>query len=946
MWKSWQKIKANNNYKIEMCIKFIYILILIFLISSCKTLEGRKTDKSAINLKETSSEDRFLKERVREWEEYMNLTGHKDLSLDTILRLTEGYLEAKDILYKREMEEYEKALAVEKGSLKQELRYPQQDYSSIIRHFRILSDEYRYRKGADAVHYALGFALYELGERDEAVKVFEGIIRNYPQSIYLPEMNFRIGEFYFETGQMGEARDSYMRVLNYHQSVFYDKAVYKLGWVYYKIDDFKNASDLFMSIIDRTWEGKSKEAGLTEESISCLVMSLTHFNKIDEAVGYLQSKGVRGYSTSVLEKIGEVLIQETRYENAIYVYDFLIKSFPDNPNTPFIYERIADLYEGNGDKETAIAKREILAHQYNYTTAWYKKNHPDGSEKIDSLISKTIINVSKSYHLKGKSEADMKYLQSAIDGYRNFLLLFPKSQNYKEINLLLAEAMFDAGTYNEAAMEYEKTAKLYQETLKRGDIAYSALLTHAVIFNKTEGERGAVINNAVRILEAYGKDFSLSGKLEKAHYTISDMYAQIRIYNKAREILMPLTKGKDSVNAYKRIAELHLEEGNLASSEDIYSKLFSVSKDPELLEILAKLRYRLGDEYLKAGKLNEAVEKFNSAFTVYPDSDIGEGSLMKIGHIHIQKKNINGIRETVGRFRKAYPNSSGALSLLVEAGQQIENDEPLKAAMLYEEASSITSDSKNIQKLLFAAGIIYEKNKEYNKAIEIFKKYLLKDEIPPDREAEARYRLGYSQIKSGKKEEGMETFSRLKERSGQTGNIFVAKAEFLILKERLNVYFGMKITQPFEETLIKKTELLNRIIKDYSDMASYKMPELLTEMFFSMGIALENFRDSILHSERPSDLTKEELEEYNFLLEEKAYPYDEKAVRAYENSLQISREYKVYNEWMQKGLERLANLRPVLYKRGFAFKDIKPVFIYPEPVMMEAGHAEQRYSKN
>ncbi|MBI3583182.1 MAG: tetratricopeptide repeat protein [Nitrospinae bacterium] len=929
-----------------MCIKFIYILILIFLISSCKTMEGRKTEKSAINLNETSSEKRFLKERIKEWEDYMNLTGHKDLSLDTILRLTEGYLEAKDILYKKDMEEYEKALAAEKGSLKEEIRQPEQDYSSIIRHFRILSDEYRYRKGADAVHYALGYALYEQGERDEAVKVFEGIIKNYPQSIYLPEVNFRLGEFYFETGQMGEARDSYRRVLNYPQSIFYDKAVYKLGWVYYKIDDFKNASDLFMSLIDRTWEGKFKEAGLTDDSVSCLVMSLTHFNKIDEAVEYLQSKGVRGYATLVLEKIGEVLTQETRYENAIYVYDSLIKNFPDNPNIPFMYEKMAALLEVNGDKETAIAKREILAHQYNYTTAWYKKNHPDGSEKIDSLIFRTIVDVSKEYHLKGKSEANIKYLQSAIDGYRNFLLLFPKSQNYKEINLLLAEALFDAGTYNEAAMEYEKTAKLYQETLKRGDIAYSAFLTHAVIFNKSEGDRRAVINNAARILEAYEKDFSLSGKLEKAHYTISDMYARIKAYDKARDIIMPLTKGKDFANAYKRIAELYLEEGNLGSSEDIYSKLFSTSKDPELQEILAKLRYRLGDEYLKAGKLNEAVEKFNSAFTVYPDSDIGEGSLMKIGHIHIQRKNISGIRDVVGRMAKAYPNSSGSLSLLVEAGQQIENDEPLKAAMLYEEASSITSDSKNIQKLLFAAGIIYEKNKEYNKAVEVFKKCLLKNEIPPDREAEARYRLGYSQIKLGKKEEGMETFSRLKERSGQTDNIFVAKAEFLILKERINVYLDMKITQPFEETLSKKTELLNHLIKDYSDMARYKMPELLTEMFFSMGIALENFRDSILHSERPSDLTKEELEEYSFLLEEKAYPYDEKAVRVYENSLQISREYKVYNEWMRKGLERLVNLRPALYKRGFAFKDVKPVFIYPEPVMMEAGHAEQRYSKN
>lgn len=857
---------------------FVCLLLFVMFISSCKTIEGKKVEKSTSVLKDTFSEVELLKERIKEWEEYVNLIGYKDLSLDTTLRLTEGYLEAKDILFKKEMEEYEKA---SEGHVVQgfnhdkgEMRQPKQDYSSLIRTFRILSDEYRYKKGADAIHYALGYALYEQGERDEAIKIFEGLVRNYPQSIYLPEVNFRLGEFYFETGQMGEARESYSRVLNYPQSVFYDKAVYKLGWVYYKIDDFKNASDLFMSIIDRTWEGKSKETGLTEESVSSLIMSLNRFKNMEDVVGYLQSKGVRGYTALVLEQTGERLIQETRYEGAIHIYDYLTKNFSDNPNMPFIYEKMANLYEWGSDKGSAVVKKEMLVYQYNHTAEWYKRNYPNGSEKIDSLISKTIIDVSKDYHLKGKNETNAKHLQKAIDGYRNFLLLFPKMPNYKEINLLLAEALFDVGEYNEAAVEYEKTAILYQEALRRGEIAYSSLLTYAVIFDKFKNERETVINKAVRIFEAYGKDFSLSGKLGKAHYTISDMYAQIKAYGKAREILIPLTKGKDSVNAYKRIAELYLLEGNLSSSEDIYSKLFSISKDPELQEILVKLRYRIGDEYLKAGKLEEAIKKFNLAFTVYPDSDIGESALMKIG-------------------------------------------------------------------------VIYEKNKEYNKAVEIFKKYLSRDDIPPDREAEARYRLGYSQIKLSKKENGIETLNKLIDWSGgRTDNIFIAKAELLILKERLNIYLDLKITQPFEKTLNKKTEFLNNILKSYSNISRYKVPELLTEIFFSMGTALENFRDSILQSERPADLTKEELEEYNFLLEEKAYPYDEKAVKVYENGLQIGREYKVYDEWVQKNLERLAAIRPVLYKRGFVLKDIKPIFIYPEPVMMEAGYAEQRYSKN
>ena len=88
---------------------FVCLLLFVMFISSCKTIEGKKVEKSTSVLKDTFSEVELLKERIKEWEEYVNLIGYKDLSLDTTLRLTEGYLEAKDILFKKEMEEYEKA---------------------------------------------------------------------------------------------------------------------------------------------------------------------------------------------------------------------------------------------------------------------------------------------------------------------------------------------------------------------------------------------------------------------------------------------------------------------------------------------------------------------------------------------------------------------------------------------------------------------------------------------------------------------------------------------------------------------------------------------------------------------------------------------------------------------------------------------------------------------
>lgn len=290
-------------------------MIFAAFISSCQTLE-----KKGLPAPKTAEGD-TLNLKVKEWEGYMGLIGEGEINIDTILSLTEGYLEAKDMQFKREMEGYEKRLALyNSGQIREAPREPSKDYSSLISHFGDLASRSRYGKGADSIRYILGYAMYEQGERDDAVRVLEELARNYPDSEYLPEVSFRLGEFYFETGQMGDAINAYSRILDNPRSVFHDKALYKIGWAYYKLDDFKKAADTFTLILDLRWGGDFRVEGLTEDAVSSAVMSLSHIKDTKEAVEYMKSKGDRGYTQPVLLRLGDQLTEETRYDSALMVY--------------------------------------------------------------------------------------------------------------------------------------------------------------------------------------------------------------------------------------------------------------------------------------------------------------------------------------------------------------------------------------------------------------------------------------------------------------------------------------------------------------------------------------------------------------------------------------------------------------------------------------------------
>ncbi len=69
-----------------------------------------------------------------------------------------------------------------------------------------------------------------------------------------------------------------------------------------------------------------------------------------------------------------------------------------------------------------------------------------------------------------------------------------------------------------------------------------------------------------------------------------------------------------------------------------------------------------------------------------------------------------------------------------------------------------------------------------------------------------------------------------------------------------------------------------------------------------------------MSSERPSNLTELELAQYDVLLEEQAYPFEEKAIDLHAaNHQQIAS--GVYNDWVQKSMDALAALYPARYSR-------------------------------
>ena len=89
---------------------------------------------------------------------------------------------------------------------------------------------------------------------------------------------------------------------------------------------------------------------------------------------------------------------------------------------------------------------------------------------------------------------------------------------------------------------------------------------------------------------------------------------------------------------------------------------------------------------------------------------------------------------------------------------------------------------------------------------------------------------------------------------------------------------------------------------------------MTTAATFRLGEVYQQFSKDLMDSERPQDLDEAALEQYDLLLEEQTFPFEEKAIELYQANAARTAD-GVYDDWVRKSFEALANLVPARYAK-------------------------------
>ncbi len=818
------------------------------------------------------------------------------------------------------------------------------DYKAAIAAYQTYLKNYPGDPANDHVLYQLARAQEQGGDLDAALKTLDSLVTDYPATIHKEEAQFRRGEMLFAGRDYVAAEKAYAIVLRSGPNgKYHDRALYMQGWSQFKQAKLEDATQSFFGVLDLKVAGHVGDGGLStlkelsradrelaEDTFRVTSLSLANLQGAESISSYITSPKRHAYEFLVFEQLGELYLKQERFKDAADSFAMFARRKPLDAHAPILQTRVIDIYENNGFASLALdAKKDYVEH-YGIRSEFRRAN-PQGWEKAQPLVKAHLAELATHYHAsaqKSKSSADY---QEAVRWYREYLESFPTDPDAAHTNFLLAELLFEDKHFAEAGDEYEKTAYAYPPHAQSADAGYAALLSYAQLKDKVAPTelpalQQVSIASALRFAQTFAGDPRaapvLADTAEKL-YALKDNKQAEAVAQKVLD-LQPAAADEQRRIAWTVLAYTTFERAAFDRSEQAFTEVLKLTPADaknrnELIERQAASIYKQGEQARDAGKLRDAVAHFERVGITASLSSIRATAQFDAAATLIALKDWSNAARTLEDFRQRFPNNA----LQADVGNKLafvylENGQWANAAAEFERLAS-SKDPKTARDALWQAAELYEKAGSRTAAAKVYERYIAQNPQPLEPAIEARFRLANMAKEGNNPARELALMKEIFDADQKGGTdrtertrTLGATAALMLAEPVANTYRKIALTEPLKKQLKLKKEKMEETLKAYTVAANYGVADVTTAATYHIANVYRDFSKALMASERPKKLNKLEREQYDVLLEEQAFPFEEKAIEIHQVNAQRTTS-GIYDKWVKSSFDVLRELQPVRY---------------------------------
>jgi len=520
--------------------------------------------------------------------------------------------------------------------------------------------------GLDNVLLGEASLLSELSRDKKALAKYEEIVSSFPDSLLVWDVYLGRANTLYKLGKYDEALRAYEDLLNELSwqeefSELLEKTYFGLAWTNLKLGRSKEAIKEFQDIIDRTTD--------------------------------------RIVKINALSQLADVYQGTERFQEAVEIYDRLLKDFPDNLYSDYIQFQLAITLLKIENIDAAILALQSL-----------RLNYPESKFIPDSDYY-----LSLAYFNKGDFITTKEQLESFINSIDRDNKLRPQAVQ------LLGLVYRQLGEYKESANIFERMSKEYSSDVENSKIAeYEFAISLFFLDNDKEG---------LKKLKLLTYKYPNTKIAEDSLYYIADYYLKKSEFETARRYFQKIIEEypkADLIDAvYYAMAESFFEEDLF----DEAIKNFEIIRVKPYSKYFGLATFAIADVYAEMKKIDLAVRMCRELADERPE--LARESFIRIGNYY---RDLSRYEKAIQAYQNAVAKKKGT-SIMEDAqihfkiAELLEEKKDLdKAVETYLKIAYLSKENNPVViKSYLRAARIFEDKESWQEAKKIYEKIAAED---------------------------------------------------------------------------------------------------------------------------------------------------------------------------------------------------------------------------
>lgn len=793
-------------------------------------------------------------------------------------------------------------------------------------------------KDNDDTLYQLARTYDQLSQYQPAIDALRILAEKHMDSPFYAEAQFRLGEHAFITGDYIGAEDAYTEViLTPTNDRFYEKALFKRGWARYKQELYREAVDDYLQALTyHQFDDKDKldksQRDQFDEYFRSIGLVFSHLRGAKGLNEYFADKQNFRYLFHTYTVVADIYQQQERYSDAVETLNLFVAQYPKSNDRPLAHLKILEIWQKGNFTDRVRDESEHFYVSYNPNSSYWGTNENNETRKlIEKRLREYIVLVTGYFHSQYQKKPTKKDYTRAAMWYERYLSHYSNFAQQDNIYTLYAN-LLAAENDNAKAIGYFELAAYDGELVLDKDAAYAMVVLSNELVETVKPASKPYwqkkhITYAQRYVGLYPNDRHASDIIAHAaelSFNSGDYASAVAL----ADSMPQRSKAKTNFGLNNIKARSYLEQSQFSDAEASYQDLLSSKQlnrkqHKAAVDSAALSIYRQAEQSRDSGDTATALKHFSRISETYPSSNLAITGLYDAVSLAMKNELWNDAIFYSESYQVLYPGSSHSKEVSRQLSvAYLNSNQGDKAARQFERLAREDDNADVKMAALWQAAELYDSQKNIQGSIRSYRDYAHAYPSPYPQNIEAMYRLAerYHQLGDSKKRYFWQvkiknTDKRASNRLKNERTNFIAASTTLDLANQKREEFNRTpLKAPLAKNLKLKKSRMQDAIKMYGQASSYNLTDITTQSTFNIGDIYREFSISLLESERPNNLDDEELEQYNILLEDQAFPFEEKAIEFYETNLSRVKD-GTSNEWTQASLQKLKVLFPVRFNR-------------------------------